>query len=395
MDPALFHNSKAGRPARTANGYWTFIPAPLPPEIAYDDRLVLLLSKADAALSELSGLGRTLPNPHLLIEPYVRREAVLSSRIEGTATNLAELLLDEMAPGQAKQDPADVREVRNYVTALEHGVRRLRQLPLSLRLVRELHARLMDGVRGGHATPGEFRRSQNWIGPAGSTIETATYVPPPPGQLMDTLGKWERFMHVRDKMPELIQCALLHEQFEAIHPFLDGNGRVGRLLITLFLMERGRLSQPLLYLSAFIESRRKEYYERLQAVRTDGDWSGWIRYFLEGVLEMSREGVKRSGKLLDLQKKYRDKLRGKARALQLLDELFLNPYITVAKAQQVLGTSNPTARQAVVQLESIGLLHETSGKKWGQMFLARPILRAIDASLAGTRISHPDATRTL
>ena len=244
---------KTGRVVRARGGYHAFVPAPLPPKLAYSDDLVLALSRADVALSELAGLGRHLPNPHLLIAPYVRREAVLSSRIEGTTTSLAELLLDDVARGATARDPHDVQEVRNYVTALGYGVTRLKTLPLSLRLVRELHARLMKGVRGEHATPGEFRRSQNWIGRPGSTLETAVYVPPPPEELMETLGVWERFLHDRNTVPDLIQCGLIHEQFEAIHPFLDGNGRVGRLLIVLFLMERGRLSQPLLYISAYIE----------------------------------------------------------------------------------------------------------------------------------------------
>jgi Fic family protein len=379
MNPDRFRDAKAGLAVRTLRGYWAFVPAPLPPALTYDDKMVLLLSKADSALSELSGLGRMLPNPHLLIEPYMRREAVLSSRIEGTATEISELLLEEMVPGAAKRDPEDVREVQNYVRAMEHGIRLLPRLPLSLRLVREIHERLLRGVRGERATPGEFRKSQNWIGPPGSTIETATYVPPPPEELMESLGRWEQFMNQRDTMPELIQCALLHEQFEAIHPFLDGNGRVGRLLITLFLMERGRLSQPLLYLSSYMERQRQEYYERLQAVRTLGDWSGWIKYFLAGVLETSLEAVKRSRKLLDIQKRYREKLREKAKALILLDELFINPYLTVAKAQKLLKTSNQTDRKAVHHLEKSGMLHEITGRSWGQIYLARPILGAIEA----------------
>jgi len=309
MDPKLFASPAAGRVVRAAEGFWAFVPAPLPPVLEYDRESVLLLSQADSALSELSGLGRHLPNPHLLITPYVRREAVLSSKIEGTKTNLAELLLDEVDPRAVEQNPDDVREVRNYVRALEHGVRQLKKLPLSLRLVREIHRELMRGVRGEHATPGEFRRSQNWIGAAGSRPETATYVPPPPVEMMDALSDWERFLNLRNELPDLVQCALMHEQFEAIHPFLDGNGRVGRLLITLFLMERGRLSQPLLYLSAFFERHRQEYYDRLQAVRTAGDWMGWVRFFVRGVKDISDEAVARAGKLMDLRERYRRRLR--------------------------------------------------------------------------------------
>ena len=382
MNPADFKAPEAGRVVRAPGGYHAFIPAPLPPRLAYDDGLVLALSQADAALSELSGLGRHLPNPHLLIAPYVRREAVLSSRIEGTTTSLAELLMEEVAEGATQRDPDDVREVRNYVTALEYGMTRLRTLPLSLRLVRELHARLMKGVRGEHATPGEFRRSQNWIGAPRSTPETAVYVPPPPEHLMQTLGAWEKFLHDRGRMPDLVQCALMHEHFEAIHPFLDGNGRVGRLLITLFLVERGRLSQPLLYLSAYIEQHRREYYDGLQRVRTDGDWTGWLRFFLDGVEVISRQAVAQAGRLMDLRERWRDRLVGQAKATELIDALLVNPYMSVARAQRVLKTSNPTARQAVARFEKLGVLSEITGRSWGRLYLARQVLKLIEKAEA-------------
>ncbi len=380
MKPTDFRAPEAGRVVRARGGYHAFVPAPLPPKLAYGDDLVLGLSRADAALSELAGLGRHLPNPHLLIAPYVRREAVLSSRIEGTTTSLAELLLDDVARGATGQDPHDVQEVRNYVTALGYGVTRLKTLPLSLRFVRELHARLMKGVRGDHAMPGEFRRSQNWIGRPGSTLETAVYVPPPPEELMETLGVWERFLHERDTVPDLIQCGLIHEQFEAIHPFLDGNGRVGRLLIVLFLMERGRLSQPLLYISAYIEEHRREYYDVLQAVRTDGDWTGWLRFFLAGVEEISKEAVQHAGRLMSLREQWRERLAGSRNAVRLIDALLVNPYMSVARAQRVLSVSNPTARQAVTRLQKLGMLTEITGRSWGRLYLARPILRIIETA---------------
>jgi Fic family protein len=340
----------------------------------------MALSRADAALSELSGLGRHLPNPQLLIAPYTRLEAVLSSRIEGTKTQLADLFLDEIQGGAAGGDAGDVREVRNYVRALEYGIARLKKLPLSLRLVREIHGRLMEGVRGERATPGEFRRTQNWIGPPGSTLATATYVPPPPERLHEVLDPWERFLHDRDVMPDLIQCGLIHEQFEAIHPFLDGNGRVGRLLIPLFLMERSRLSQPLLYWSAYCEKHRSQYYECLQRVRTHGDWAGWLQFFLAGIAEAALEAVRQAGQLMDLRERWRGTLRGKPRALALVDELFVNPYVTVARAAKVLGVSNPTGRQVVAQLEKQGILAEITGRAWGRLYLARPILDAIQRS---------------
>ncbi len=377
MNPQDFRASQAGKVVMTPQGYAAFIPAPLPPTIEYGPELVLALSRADAALSELSGLGRHLPNPHLLIAPYVRREAVLSSRIEGTKASLSDLLLNEAETEKPPTENDDVREVRNYVDALEYGVERLHKLPLSLRLVREIHGRLMKGVRGDRATPGEFRRSQNWIGPSGSTPETAPYVPPPVDQLNEVLADWERFLHVRNRMPDLVQCAIMHEQFEAIHPFLDGNGRVGRLLITLFLVERGRLSQPLLYLSAYIEAHRQDYYDLLQRVRTHGDWVSWFQFFVAGVTEIATEAVKQASQLMDLREKFRVRLRNKAKALILLDELFMNPYMFVSKAERVLKVSNPTARQAVKILEEQGMLQEVSGRSWGRLYLAKPIMNLL------------------
>ncbi|MFY9549552.1 MAG: Fic family protein [Thermoanaerobaculia bacterium] len=378
MNPEGFSAPEAGRVVRSPGGYFAFVPAPLPPAIRYDDELVLALSRADSSLSELSGLGRLLPNPHLLIAPYVRKEAVLSSKIEGTTTDLSELLQDEAGAELPARDPDDVREVRNYVRALEYGVTRLKKLPLSLRLVRELHERLMRSVRGDQATPGAFRRSQNWIGAYGSTPDTASYVPPPVEELQACLDAWEKFLHQRDRIPDLVQCALMHEQFEAIHPFLDGNGRIGRLLITLFLIERNRLSQPLLYLSAYIERNRTAYYELLQRVRTRGDWRSWILYFLRGVAEISNEAVERSGRLMELREKLRNKVAGKRNAVRLLEQLFENPYVTVAGAVKLLGVSNPTARQAVKHLQAAGVLSETTGREWGRLYLARPILKILE-----------------
>jgi Fic family protein len=368
----------AGRVVRAVGGYQAFVPAPLPPALSYNEELVLLLSRADAALSELSGLGRQLPNPHLLIGGYIRREAVLSSRIEGTRTNLAELLQDELQPGKIDQDPDDVREVKNYVAALNHGIARLKTLPLSLRLVCEIHRVLLEDVRGGHATPGEFRRSQNWIGAPGSTLQTASYVPPPPEELMASLGQWEKFLHLHNKHPDLIQCGLMHEHFEAIHPFLDGNGRVGRLMIILFLIERGRLSQPLLYLSAFFEKNRQSYYRCLQDVRTRGDWTGWLVYFLRGVAETATEAVARARNLLDLREKYRLQLIKNAKALVLLDELFSNPFVTAARASAVLGVTDPTARHIIGKLTAVGLLTADPDQQYGRRHVARSILRIME-----------------
>lgn len=378
MEPSEFTCPDAGRVLRTRSGYHAFVPSPLPPKIAYDSRLALTLSRADAALSELSGLGRVLPNPHLLIGPYVKREAVLSSRIEGTRASLSDILIDELGEETPRADQADIREVRNYVDALEYGIKRLRALPLSLRLVRDLHARLMKGVRGDIATPGEFRRTQNWIGPAGSTPANAVYVPPPPAEMNDALARWERFLHVRDQFPDLIQCALMHEHFEAVHPFLDGNGRVGRLLITLFLIERERLSQPLLYLSVYIEKHRQDYYDLLLRVRTRCDWGAWLNFFLAGVTETAGDAARRARELMELREKLRGRLGDRPKAQTLLDALFVNPYITVSRAEKLLEVSNPTARQAVALLVKQRVLKEMSGRKWGRYYLAKPILDAIE-----------------
>jgi Fic family protein len=380
MNKDDFQAPQAGQAIYTSRGYWAFIPAPLPPEILYDPHLVLSLSRADAALSELSGLGRHIINPNLLIASYIRKEAVLSSRIEGTRSGIVDLLLDDLKTADNASSSADLREVQNYVAALEYGIHRLNSLPLSLRLVREIHARLMESVRGGNVTPGEFRRSQNWIGPTGSMLADAPYVPPPPNEMMDCLAQWGLFLQDRGSFPELIQCALLHGQFEAIHPFLDGNGRIGRLLITLFLIERGRLAQPLLYLSAFIEANRQEYYDLLQRVRTHGDWNSWLRYFLRGVEETSKHAVRQAGGLLDLREQLHIEIRSRPKAAALIDPLFINPYITVSRAAEMLNVSLPTARQIVRTLEESGILQEVTGRAWGKTYVATRILKLIENS---------------
>lgn len=279
MNPADFKTSAGGKIVKTSQGFCAFVPKPLPPPITYDEQTVQLLSDADRALGRLAGIGQLLPNPHLLIAPYMRREAVLSSRIEGAQASLSDLLYFE-AGDKDPPKSADVQEVLNYVRAMQFGLSRLEQLPLSLRLLKEIHEILMEGVRGENRNPGEFRESQNWIGPPGCNLNEASFVPPPRTEMLKALDSWEKFLHEDKSVPPLIQCALMHYQFEAIHPFLDGNGRVGRLLITFFLCERGHLPQPLLYLSAFFERYRDEYYRRLLDVSTSGNWIEWIRYFL-------------------------------------------------------------------------------------------------------------------
>ncbi len=377
MNISDFRSRRAGRVIKASGGYHAFVPAPLPPKIRYDERLMVHLSQADAALSELSGMGRYLPNPNLLIQPYMRREAVASSQIEGTQADLTDVYLDEIEPERTPPQ-SDVREVRNYVAALEHGIRLLESLPLSGRLVREIHGILMRDVRGQERTPGEFRRSQNWIGPPGSTLANATYVPPPHHpEMHECLKHWENFLNERDTIPDLIQCALIHEHFEAIHPFLDGNGRVGRLLITLFLIERGRLSKPLLYVSSVIEQRRQEYYRLLQRIRTHGEWSEWLAFFLTAVRDASRNAIIQSQTILSLRETLRDKLAKKHRLLALLEELFLNPYMDVARAAKYLGVSTPTASRDIKVMEEMGILKEISGKDWGRLWVADTILNAV------------------
>jgi Fic family protein len=377
MDPNHFKASAAGRVARASTGYWAFIPAPISTEIQYDSGIALALSQADAALSELSGLGRYLPNPDLLIAPYVKREAVASSRIEGTQADLNDLLLDELAP-QRTSPTSDVLEVRNYIAALKLGMEKLEKLPLASRLIRDMHRVLMRDVRGEHATPGEFRRTQNWIGAPGCTLADATYVPPPVDEMNQCLTNWEKFVNQRGVMPDLVQCALMHDNFEAIHPFIDGNGRIGRLLITLFLLERGRLSRPLLYLSSYFERHRRDYYELLQGIRTNGDWRSWLVYFLTAVRETASAALKQGNALLAVREQARAKLTGKHRAAALLDELFINPYITVARAAELLKVSDTTADKTIRLLSDLKMLHERTGRTWGRIWVARPILDVIE-----------------
>lgn len=363
-------------------GYCAFVPDPLDPVIDFDLTLINALSRADRALSELAGIARTLPNPHLLIRPFMRREAVLSSRIEGTQASLSDLLYFEAANAGEPALP-DVREVANYVRALEHGLERLGTLPLSLRLIREMHEQLMQGVRGENQTPGEFRRSQNWIGPPGCTLMDATYVPPPVEEMERALDLFEKYLHAEPRLPVLVRLALIHYQFEAIHPFLDGNGRIGRLLITLLLCVDGMLPQPLLYLSAYFEQHRDEYYHRLMEVSRSGDWNAWILYFLNGVEVQSRDAIERSDALLSLWGSYRDRLqeaRASALLLRLVDELFSYPAINSGMAAASLGVTFASAQANIDKLIAAGILVEATGQKRNRVYVAREIVAAIEKS---------------
>ena len=388
MNAERFRNSPSGRLLKVGQGdaaYRAFVPNPLPPALNLDAKLIRILSGADRALGELAGLGRTMPNPELLIRPFIRREAVLSSRIEGTQTGITDLYLYEarqMAlPGmKPASTDADAREVLNYVRALEYGLERVQTLPISLRLVRELHEHLLKGVRGERATPGEFRHSQNWIGKPRCTLNDADYIPPPVPEMNDALDAFEKYLHSGNDHPPLVRLALIHYQFEAIHPFLDGNGRIGRLLLSLLLVNWKLLPLPLLYLSAFFERHRQDYYDLLLAISERGAWSEWLAFFLSGVAEQSQEANQMAKKLQDLQLKWREKLtkaRASALLLRLADSLFESPLVTIPQAQRVLGVTYRTAQQNVERLVEEDILQQESKTSYGKTFSARDILNLI------------------
>ncbi len=372
--------AEANMPGRKVpqGSFSAFVPAPLPPKFEWTPWLVGVLSDADRLIGRLAGEGGRLPNPHVLMRPFIRREAVLSSKIEGTQATLGELLAAE-AGAVVDRSPEDLREVGNYVVALEHGMARLKELPLCVRIIRELHAKLMEGVRGHQAAPGRFRKVQNWIGRPGSTPLTATFIPPPPDEVEPCLSKWERFLH-ESKLPPLVTIALAHYQFEAIHPFLDGNGRVGRLLITLFLVERRILPTPLLYLSAFFEASRRDYYEGLRVVSERGAWLDWLEYFLLGVARMSEDALNRATrineKLADWQKKVAgDSANTPVRTVELLGA---NPYITTKGAADRLDVAFTTAQRAIERLERLGIVQQTGDAKRDRVYCAKALLDILE-----------------
>jgi Fic family protein len=369
-------NSPSGRVIKSASGnYSAFIPNDLPPYIEWDNALVSSLSRADYILGKLSQEGAKLPNPHLLMRPFIAREAVLSSKIEGTQTTLGEILAQE-AGAQIDRSPADAQEVNNYIVALDYGLERLKELPLSLRLIKEVHEKLMQGVRGAHATPGEFRRSQNWIGSAGCTLYSAKYVPPTTEELMNVLGAFEDFLHDRT-LPPLIHIALCHYQFEAIHPFLDGNGRVGRLLIVMLLIERQLLASPCLYISAFFEATRDEYYRQLYNVSSKGTWNEWLSYFLNGVAVQGLDVLSRSERINALIAHWQSQVDGETvHAIVLL--LAVNPYITTKKIAENLGIAFTTVQRAIEKLEGMGIVEQTSDAKRDRVYCATAILNILE-----------------
>lgn len=381
MIPETTNQSRrAGRYIKQPMGYRAFLPAPLPPTppIRLDGELYPLLSKADLALGRLDGAIQTLPNPDLFVFMYVRKEAVLSSQIEGTQSSLNDLLAAEakiLTPDQ----PKDVAEVVNYVGAMNYGLARLRDLPLSIRLIQEIHAELLRGVRGAHLAPGELRRSQNWIGPSGCTLAEATYVPPPPEEVLASLGGLETFLQAPGDLPVLIQIGLAHAQFESIHPFLDGNGRIGRLLISFLLCQRNILLKPVLYLSHYFKRHRAAYYDHLQAVRDTGDWESWLAFFLRGVAEVSAEATDTARRILALRETHRELVtahlgRAAGNGHRVLEHLFLKPIRSVADVRQLTGTTFPAANKLVSRLAEQGIIQEITGHKRNRLFRYEPYI---------------------
>lgn len=373
--------TRSGRYVRQPQGYRAFIPAPLPPAPALriDAGLQRLLSTADLALGRLDGSIQILPNPDLFVLMYVRKEAVLSSQIEGTQSSLQDLLAAEASVLSA-DPPSDVDEVINYVAAMNHGIARLGELPVSVRLIREIHERLLRGVRGSNLTPGDLRRSQNWIGPGGCTLNEATFVPPPPHEVPDALGRLERFLHEDESLPLLVRIGLAHAQFETIHPFLDGNGRVGRLLITFLLCEKGVLAKPVLYLSYYFKKHRQRYYDLLQAIRDDGAWEDWIAFFLAGIAEVSTQASATARRILLLREQHRSAVtdnlgRAAGSGHRVLEYLYRRPIVSVNEIKDLTGTTYPAANDLVGRMAGLGIVEEMTGQARNRRFRYTPYIR--------------------
>ena len=365
---------RSGAYVQQPAGHRAFIPAPLPPDppVALDHGLQEVLSRADREIGRLDGSVTTLPNPDLFVMMYVRKEAVLSSQVEGIQSSLQDVLAAE-ARILSPDRPRDAHEVMNYVGAMNLGLDRLSQLPVSVRLIRDIHRRLLDGVRGSRLSPGELREAQNWIGPPGCTVRDATFVPPPPRAVPDAMGDLEDFLHRRDDVPTLIKAGLIHAQFETIHPFLDGNGRVGRMLITFFLTERKVLRKPVLCLSHYLRRHRQQYYDRLQAVRDHGDWESWLTFFLEGVVEVSREAVETTRRILVMREDHRRIItenlgRAAGNGHRVIEALYEHPICSVNEVERLAGTSYAAANHLVARLVDCGILVEVTGRVRNRRF---------------------------
>ena len=378
MDLDASTSDRLGAVRRTVDGYHAFFPSPVPRELDYDATTVRKLTEATAALHRLAGVSRLLPSPEILMGPYVRLEAVLSSKIEGTQTSVDDLPRFEADDHGDAATEGDLGEVVNYTRALGHALKALDRFPLSLRLLREAHAILMSGVRGDARTPGEFRRSQNWIGPPGSTLQTARLVPPPVDAMNDALADLERFLH-DDELPNLVALALAHHQFEAIRPFLGGNGRIGRLLVPLALCQRGVLERPMLYLSAYLERHRSRYYHLLVETSATGDPIPWINFFLDGVAQQSRDAEERSVTLVDLQREIREELLAAKvthTTVRLAESLLDRPYVTAKRVTRQFDVTPPTVQKAIDSLVDQGILTEVTGKKRNRVYLSPKIMDA-------------------
>lgn len=361
--------NRAGVFMNQPSGYKSFVPKKLPPDpmINMDLEMLKLLSDADRKLGRLDGITQILPNPELFVAMYVQKEAVLSSQIEGTQASLTDVL----DIGSDASKDTEIQDVVNYVSAMKYGLARLQSFPLCLRLIREIHAVLLEKGRGSNRNPGEFRTSQNWIGPAGCTLSNATFIPPTVPDMNTALSDLESFFYEEDDIPSLIKIALIHAQFESIHPFLDGNGRVGRLLITFWLCSEKILSQPLLYLSYYFKSNRIEYYDRLMAVRKSGDWEGWIKFFLRGVASVSDEATESAKLIIQLKEKYSQVLSEKTNNnyIRLLDHLFETPFISKNNAAEFLQISYPTASAIIEEFVRQNILtditpHQQRNKRY-------------------------------
>lgn len=364
---------KCGNYIKQPAGYKAFIPGSLPPKpaVLIDGNLQTLLSSADMSLARLDGLGHILPNVDLFIAMYVKKEALLSAQIEGAQASLEDLF--EFERGETIKNINEISEVVNYVKALNYGMDRLNHFPMSLRLIKEIHGILMEGIRGGDKSPGAFRKSQNWIGPPGSTINDAAFVPPPHHEVVKAMGDLELYMHEYEKLPVLINCALIHYQFETIHPFLDGNGRLGRLIITFYLFWKKVLHRPLLYLSYYFKKHRQEYYDRLNMVRETGNFEQWIEFFLRGVVETADSAIEAAKTILELQSNHRSLLWKKKisspLAVGLLEELFYKPYVSIKEVARSFSISYQAASNLVSQMESIGILKEVTGRKRDKKYI--------------------------
>jgi Fic family protein len=367
-------NFRSGRYVAQPTGYSAFYPEALPPrpEIVIDTEMQALLSKADRALGRLDGSIQTLPNPNLFVFMYVRKEAVLSSQIEGTQSSLNDVLEVEAEVFHPDR-PRDVGEVINYIAALNYGLDRLSELPLSIRLIREIHEMLLSGVRGQHMQPGEIRTTQNWIGPRGCTLNEASFIPPPPNEVMNTLGQLEIFIHADIALPFLIKVGLIHAQFETIHPFSDGNGRIGRLLVTFLLCHNEVLIKPVLYLSHFFKQNREEYYDLLQRTRDEADWESWIKFFIRGIAVVSNEATETARDIVNLREEHRQLIteglgRSAGNGLTVLEYIFSRPIINVNEIGDLLGVSYTSANNLVQRMVDLGLMTEITGQTRNRRF---------------------------